>query len=142
MIKLIKSFLLVALVTALVAPASARLVVAAEGTLIAGATNTTFTTVNKSLDTPVYYNSVVFYNSGTNVITATLSKADGSELVTLGTAAITINDGTNLPPYSADAVITNAYPLSSIRLAATKTAGGTNGTESVLFYRVYGDTER
>lgn len=141
--KLVAPCLLASLILALLSvPASARLVVAAEGTLIAGATNTAFVTKTLVLAEPVYYRSAVFYNTGTNVVTATLSKVDGNLAVSLASGEISADAGATYPTYDPDTVVSNAYPITALTLAATKTAGTTNGTESVLFYRVYGDTDR
>lgn len=137
-----KMFLVCLLATLFVSSASARLVVAAEGTLIAGATNTAFATKTVVLAEPVYYLSAEFYNTGTNETIAVLSKLDGAGLTTLATVTNAANAGAVSPSYLSTNVVANPYPLRAISLAATKTAGATNGTSSVLFYRVYGDTEK
>jgi len=138
--KQLKSMLLLSLVMAMVSVSFAELVVS-EGSLIAANTAEVFTAKSVTLDKPIYFDSVVFYNSGTNAVTdATLTKVDMGYTTNVVSTAVAADAGVEFPASGAAPISTNPMPLKTFTISAAKSAGTTNGTSSVLFYRVYGNT--
>jgi hypothetical protein len=136
--KLVTAFLvfIVAVVSS-----TAELVVVAEGSLYAGASNTAFAVENLQLAEPAYFDSASFWVTGTNTTTVSLAGYDsGLAKALLTSQSIAGGAGYNLVATGRTNDMLRVA-LSSLRLTVTKVAGPTNGAPTSVFYRVYGDTE-
>ncbi|NLD84848.1 MAG: hypothetical protein GX636_02880 [Actinomycetales bacterium] len=136
--KLITAFLVL---IAAVVSSTAGLVVVANGSLYAGATNEAVGVESMQLAAPAYFDSVSFWVTGTNAATVALSGYDaGLEKALVPATEIAGGTGLNVvaPGRTNDML---RVALSSLRLTVTKVAGPTNGAPTSVFYRVYGDTE-
>lgn len=131
--------ILVAAILAAASVASAELAILAQGSAYAGSTNTSFVVADIALSSPARVESAVFYNDGTNVATVSLSRVDAGNVAALvAEQEVAVNAGYEYVAVGATNSAVWLPPASTLRIAATKTAGATNGAPSSLFYRVYG----